>query len=169
MMNSLVRVFGRMGRLSSGGVLLLAALLWTQPAAAQADSCAFRAASATLVDFSVYSGGLLPADSTGVIPLTCTPAIALGTVAYTVSISTGSSGGFSPRTLLRMGGGGALNYDIYIDPTRLIVWGDGSLGTGTVSGLCSGDCDVLAYGRIPGAQVVPSGSYADDVLITVDF
>lgn len=150
-------------------VLALAAALWAPSSTAQADSCAFRAASATLVDFSIYSGGLLPVDSTGVIPLTCTPALALGTVAYTISIGTGSSGSFSPRTLLRTGGGGTLEYDIYIDPTRLIIWGDGSLGTGTVSGLCSGDCDVLAYGRIPGAQMVPGGSYADDVVITVDF
>lgn len=149
--------------------LLALAMAWPQVATAQVDSCAFRAASATLVDFSVYSGGLLPVDSTGVIPLTCTPAIAMGTVAYTISISTGSSGSFSPRTLQRMGGGGVLMYDVYIDPTRLVIWGDGTLGTGTVSGVCGGDCDVLAYGRIPGAQIVPAGSYADDVLITVDF
>lgn len=149
--------------------LVLLSFAWPRTATAQVESCAFRAASATLVDFSVYSGGLLPVDSSGVIPLTCTPAIAMGTVAYTISIGTGSSGSFSPRTLQRVGGGGTLMYDVYIDPTRLVIWGDGTLGTGTVSGVCGGDCNILAYGRIPGAQVVPSGSYADDVLITVDF
>lgn len=153
----------------SAGCLLVLAVIWPQAATAQVDSCAFRAASATLVDFSVYSGGLLPVDSSGVIPLTCTPAIAMGTVAYTISISTGSSGSFSPRTLQRVGGGGSLTYDVYIDPTRLVIWGDGTLGTGTVSGVCGGDCDVFAYGRIPGAQIVPAGSYADDVMVTVDF
>jgi spore coat protein U-like protein len=67
-------------------------------------------------------------------------------------------------------GANVLNYNLFTDPTHLSMWGDGSGGTAIVAGSGTGSVtNVPVYGRVPGSQSVPSGSYADDIVITVNF
>lgn len=61
-----------------------------------------------------------------------------------------------------------LSYNLYIDPTRLLVWGDGSGLTTTVTNLAL-SADHTVYGRIPAQQNVTAGSYADLIVVTVTF
>lgn len=145
---------------------LLIVLVWAQPGSAQ--TCAVTsAAGSTLVDFGVYTalGGNL--DGTGTIELSCTPGPLLLPVSYSISIGPGASGSFNPRKFLA--GAYALGYNLYLDPLRLQVWGDGSPGTGKHGGACSGTCPTTVYGRVFGNQSVPAAPYRDEVLITLDF
>jgi spore coat protein U-like protein len=67
-----------------------------------------------------------------------------------------------------MSAGNLLSYNLYLDPTRLTIWGDGSAGTGTVNSTgITGSSTV--YGRIPARQNAVVGMYADVVIVTVTF
>ncbi len=122
---------------------------------------------------------VLPDDSaTATITVECTATalLQLCIVPYEVSIDTGGAGGYSPREMTA--GAEVLQYNVYTDPTRLLVWGDGiSSGTLTVSGVLSypilfggtQSADHQAYGRIFAGQLVDSGSYSDSLTITVSY
>ena len=58
-----------------------------------------------------------------------------------------------------------LDYNLYKDASRLMVWGDAGGGVSS-SGT---DVDLTVYGRIPGAQNVEAHVYADSVSVTVTF
>lgn len=86
---------------------------------------------------------------------------------YSIWLSSGS-GTFSSRALTN--GSRILAYNLYLDPTHLTIWGDGSAGTGTFSGTGTGsNVATPVYGRIPAAQNAWVGSYTDVVTITVNF
>ena len=74
------------------------------------------------------------------------------------------------RTLLRQGGGGAVNYQLYTDSARSIPWGDGTAGTSMVTGTGSGNAQTInVYGQVP-AQATPApGSYSDTITATIVF
>jgi spore coat protein U-like protein len=88
-------------------------------------------------------------------------------VAYSIWLSSGS-GTFAARTLTNAGK--LLTYNLYLDPTHLTIWGDGSAGTGTISGTGRGtNIPTPVYGRIPARQNVRAGTYSDVITITVNF
>jgi spore coat protein U-like protein len=67
-----------------------------------------------------------------------------------------------------------LDYQLYVNTARTTVWGDGTGGTATVQdgyllGVGSETRSYPVLGRIPGGQNVPVGSYADSIVVTVDF
>lgn len=123
--------------------------------------------SATNVAFGTYnpfSGTAL--DSTGTVTVDCD---LLTLTPYTVSLSTGGSGTYTPRTM--DSGGNKLQYNLYTDLTRTTIWGNGSGGTGTVSGsaLLGTPQNHTVYGRIPASQNPVVGSYTDAITVTVTF
>lgn len=149
-------------------ILLLLAAFWMSPAQAAGGSCTvLSGAGATLVDFGVYNAVMGDADGSGSINLMCTPDLPLVPVSYSIAIGTGSSGSFNPRRFVA--GGFSLAYNLYVDPARLLIWGDGSAGTSTATGVCGGNCQVMIYGRIFSGQAVPAMQFRDDVLVTLDF
>lgn len=88
---------------------------------------------------------------------------------YTVSLSSGS-GSFAQRTLTN--GTHLLAYNLYLDSAYLGVWGDGSSGTGTASGMGTGiskKTTFTVYGRVPAGQNAYVGSYSDTITVTVTF
>src|SRR5262249_12457330 len=86
---------------------------------------------------------------------------------YSIWLSSGS-GTFASRTLTSLGR--ILAYNLYLDPTRLTIWGDGSAGTGTFSSTGTGSTVATpVYGRIPAGQNAWVGTYTDVVTITVNF
>ena len=63
-----------------------------------------------------------------------------------------------------------LRYNLYVDPARQRVWGDGeSGGTARIAGESDGRKAVTytIYGRIPGRQSVRTGHYHDSVKVSV--
>lgn len=105
-----------------------------------------------------------PLDAAGSISYRCTPP------RPTVQLSTGSAGTYGARTL--RSGGHALLYNLYLDPARTLVWGDGSAGTGTVVDQPNpGNVTrtIPVYGRIPPGQDAAAGTYFDTIVVTFVF
>lgn len=104
-------------------------------------------------------------DMAGTLSVRCTA----GT-AYTIALDKGTGSGASIATRKMTSNGNTLTYTIYSDSARTAVWGDttGSTLSGTGTGLV--DSTHVPYGRIMGSQFgTPAGSYADTVIITVNY
>lgn len=120
------------------------------------------------VSFGTYlTTDPLPRDSAGSITYRCEGQ----TTPVTIDFSTGGSGSALSRS---MAGPGSprLQYNIYLDATRLITWGDGAGGTGRYGPFLpvfGQEVTVPIYGRLPAGQAVPAGAYSDTLMMTVIF
>jgi spore coat protein U-like protein len=146
--------------------------------ALEARAAADCTVSAVGVNFGVYDPYLTaPDDSVGEITVTCThvsgPAV---DVRYTVTLSTGGGGSFAPRRL--RAGTALLGYNLWSDPARSSIWGNGSSGTVIVSGLLKVGPGVgngvrtavhPIYGRIPALQDAAEGDYLDSIVATLTY
>jgi spore coat protein U-like protein len=119
-------------------------------------------ASVTLVDFGrvdYREGG----DITGQLTVNCD-----GPTAFEVAASSGY-GSYQNRTMVGPSET-VLRYNLYVDPARRRVWGDGEAGgTARIAGQSDGRKAVTytIYGRIPDGQPVRSGRYHDSVKVSV--
>lgn len=149
---------------------LLALLAFGAPAAptaaqGAASGCSFTVA--TGLTFGAYDT-FAPSGSTsaGTLAIVCGAQRAV-----TVSMDPGrNAAAFGSRYL--SSGRDRLAYNIYLDPARTRVWGDGTGGTGTFAGATLASNSALTiqlYGLIPPGQNVTPGQYADSVGVTVDF
>jgi spore coat protein U-like protein len=127
-------------------------------------------ASAVGVAFGSYNPlANVNSDSTGSVSVTCTGS---ATVSYSIAASAGS-GTFVTRQ--QLSGTNTVNYNIYIDNARTMVWGDGTAGTNQIAGsmtaTTSGTTQTSAvYGRIfSGQQAARVGSYSDTLTLTVTY
>jgi spore coat protein U-like protein len=99
-------------------------------------------------------------DGAGSVSVTCD-----ATTSFQIALSKGQ-GSFAARQL--QSGADVLYYNLYTDALRSLIWGDGTVGTTLVSG--SGTAATYTvYGRIPGGQNLPAGSYGDSITVTLDF
>ena len=136
----------------------LAALLWLLcPLTAHAD-CTLDVVGLNFGDYDPFSSQDI--DITASIAVSCDVESS-----YEIALSTGF-GSYTARLLTN--GPNLLSYNLFVDPTRLTVWGDGSPGTSTVSSQ-SVSADLPVYGRIPAGQNAHLGSYGDSVTITITF
>jgi spore coat protein U-like protein len=127
---------------------------------ARSAGCTVSTSGLNFGTYDVFSS--LNDDITATINVNC-PA----DTAYSIWLSSGS-GSFSSRALTN--GPQLLFYNLYLDPTHLTIWGDGSAGTATFSGTGTGsNVATPVYGRIPAGQNAWVGSYTDVVTITVNF
>ncbi len=159
-------------RVVAGALAGLVALGAT-PAAHAAVSCTVSATGPAFGIYNPLSGSAL--DSNGNLAVTCT-LLSGGTttVSPQVRLSTGSSGSYSPRTMVS--GAQKLNYNIYFGTTYNQVWGDGTggsfYGVATLT-LTTGNPTQQAtgvlYGQIPAGQDVAAGAYLDTIVVTVTY
>jgi len=81
-----------------------------------------------------------------------------------------SNGLFQPRKMATAAGQ-MLNYNLYLDTARVLVWGDGTGATQIVSGTAGGAAnlplDMPIYGRIASGQFGSVGVYNDQITVTV--
>lgn len=136
--------------------LIAAALLGAPPAAAA--TCNVSPQGVSFGGYDTLSSG--SQDGVGNISVTCDAAMS-----FTVSLGTGA-GTYAERSMTS--GAEALSYNLYTDASRLIVWGDGSGSTGTVSTTATA-ADIPVYGRIPARQIVPAGAYTDVIVVTITY
>jgi spore coat protein U-like protein len=139
---------------------LLAGALLAASGSAWAAKCTVTTSGVSFGSYDIFNTASV--DITGTITVNCT-----NKTPYAIALSSGS-GTYASRTLKN--GTKALAYNLFLDATRLTIWGDGSAGTGTVSG--SGNGNNLAttvYGRIPARQNVSVGSYSDVITVTVTY
>jgi spore coat protein U-like protein len=116
-----------------------------------------------------------PTDITGNLTVTCTRAILdPWTVSYSLTLSRGSSGSYSPRQMAS--GPSRLDYNLYRDAARSQVWGDGTASTAVVNATMnfnffqfSKSATHTTYGRVPAGQGSNAGSYTDNIVVTITF
>jgi spore coat protein U-like protein len=134
--------------------IMLAALIWAAPA--DAADCS---ASTSGVIFSDYDPlAPEPLEGVGNVSIRCDSA-----ATFAISLSPGT-GSYPARSMLN--GVHRMEYNLYTDPSRLLVWGDGSSNTGTVS-VTTAAGDFAVYGKVPARQNLPAGSYSDTIVVTI--
>tara|TARA_R110001592_G_scaffold170807_1_gene408407 strand:+ start:243348 stop:243812 length:465 start_codon:yes stop_codon:yes gene_type:complete len=129
--------------------------------------------SATGVAFGVYDPtNASPATSTSNIHTQCSVLLVSVGAQVKISMNKGSSGSYANRTMTN--GLNTLSYNLYQDPAHSIVWGDGTGSTTTITD--SGLIAILGtshnhtvYGQVPASQYVPSGSYNDTIIVTIEY
>jgi spore coat protein U-like protein len=144
-------------------MLLCLLLLAAAHSYAQAQNC--RVHVMWDVAFGTYdplqSGNL---DATGMLRMKCSP------VANNVSVrlDAGLSGSYQPRYM--QSGPARLGYNLYLDASRTTIWGDGTSGTDYLFlNQLRRWRWIAIYGRSPLGQDVAPGSYADTVVVTIDW
>ncbi|MEI9849937.1 MAG: spore coat U domain-containing protein [Sphingomonas sp.] len=104
--------------------------------------------------------GNATSDTAATITVTCD-----AETAFEIALGPGA-GSYAARTMT--GGAEAMAYNLYIDPQRTVVWGDGTEGTSTVSAV-SVRGDFTVYARAPARQNLTPGIYTDIVSVTVTY
>ena len=84
---------------------------------------------------------------------------------FTIALSPGT-GTFAARSM--QNGAHQLFYNLYTDPTRTMVWGDGSGGS-TAVGDSGIEVDRTVYGSVPAGQNPYIGVYNDAITVTLSF
>ena len=88
---------------------------------------------------------------------------------FSLALSSGT-GSYQLRKM-RGVDGHVLKYNLFVDPARRRVWGDGvSSGTQTIRGESDGrrPLSIPVYGLVPPRQSVLTGPYSDNLLVTVE-
>lgn len=148
--------------LLAGAVLALA--FFQHRADAQARCTITTNTSVAFGSYNVY--GTVPVDTTGQVTINCNRSAN----PVTVNLSRGHAPSFSPRYMLN--GAQQLNYNLYMDALRSIIWGDGTNGSsqyGPVNPPNNQNVPLIIYARIPAGQDVGTGSYTDSITATVNF
>ena len=123
-------------------------------------------ATCSLSNTSIQFGGYnvfdpFPKNIVGTIEVNCAEV-----THYNLKISTGA-GSYQQRFM--QNGSEQLNYNLYTDANRQIVWGDdfgqSSMQTAEHSGRMVHD----VYGQIPARQNVLQGQYHDVLILTLDY
>ena len=148
---------------------LAAALLFfvaSSSATTKAATCGFTSVvGLSFGSYDVYGGNL---DSAGSIAYQCTGVLPADTV--TIELTIGGAPSYTPRQL--QSGPNRLDYNIYLDASRVTIWGNGTGGSaryGPITPTEGSTTTVPTYGRIPSGQDATIGAYADTIVVTMSF
>lgn len=143
------------------------------PAAAQVTTCVGGGLSYSLGLYEAYQSTHL--DSGATLVVNCTRRGGPGNATVTISLGPSStSGSIATRQLRAAVGGDLLDYNFYRDAGRTQIWGD-TPGVNTVAQTqhlpnnSTLPFTFTLFGRINALQDVRAGSYADTVVLTIDF
>ncbi len=151
-------------------------------AIALAGACANVQAAITCVftTYSVAFGNYDPSaagatNGSGTVSVNCTRDNVTGSPNFTVALAIGAGnwGSFANRQMQISTGSERLLYNLYRDPARTLIWGDGiayptaSIPITGIAKNSSKTGSFTIYGRIPALQNVAAGNYADSVLISI--
>jgi spore coat protein U-like protein len=138
---------------TSAGLCLAAALACSPAAAATCDI------STQSVNFGNYDTlDPQPLDGVGSVAVVCDEE-----AQFTISLSSGA-GTYPARRLTS--GADELEYNLFTDASRILIWGDGSAGSVTHTASAITEIETI-YGRIFPRQNVPAGSYVDSIIVTI--
>lgn len=121
-------------------------------------TCSMNVQSVNFGNYDIFSSIAL--DSTGNVDVVCD-----ANMNYKITLSSGA-GTFGVRKMLYATSW--LNYNLYVDATMSSIWGDGTLGTATVTDKKRAQSYTI-YGRIPARQNVYAGSYSDTLVVSISF
>ena len=130
--------------------------------------CTIGAIPMSFGNYDVFS--IAPTDGAGTVTVNCGRRVVRATVTLGVS---STSGAFIPRRMKRLAGTDVLDYNVYTDPSRTVVFGDGTGGTSDIRPRrppgppANWSQTITTYGRIPPRQDVSAGAYSDTLSVTV--
>jgi spore coat protein U-like protein len=131
------------------------------------SSCTISTVGLTFDSYSYASG--LDTDGVGTVSTNCTVnTTAVIKLDQGNNFATNSSNTAPLRRLKNTDTTNYLNYTLYQNSAKTTIWGD-STNTGVTLSGDGSDGPTTVYGRIPGGQSVPAGSYSDTVTATVTF
>jgi spore coat protein U-like protein len=143
---------------------LTAILVVCAAASAEAAQCTVSTTPVNLGTYDVFATS--PNDSTGTVTLNCNG----GARNVAITISRGAAPSYAFRFMNK--GLELLLYNLYLDASRSVIWGDGSGGSQMeIVGNPPNNQDhpVTIFARIPAGQDVSAGSYTDTVSVTVQY
>lgn len=155
-----------MKRLSKAWLFLCAIFILAHGLRCIAEAaCLIRS---TGVSFGTYNAlSPAPLDSNGSVIFRCEGQ----DHNITITLDKGGAPSFNLRRMLN--GREALNYNLYLDPARTVIWGD---GTGGTQGYFNRnpqpnrqDIVVPIHGRIPARQNVSAGNYTNSLTVAINF
>ena len=167
-------------------VLILA--VWAATLMVLAISLPARAAPPAAASCGIATTGLhfglydpldpSPTDFDGIVEVTCLlePSPSAVNFFYNVTASTGVSGQYGARTL--QSGTNLLQYNLFTDVARTLVWGDGTGVSAPIGGRMQLQKNTTRItqtqslpvrGRIPALQDAEQGQYLDVLVITLEF
>ena len=118
--------------------------------------------------FGAYNPGFIAhLDAMGMLTMDCKGKIQaqLG-----LSVGTGSGASYGTGRIMTGSTGGLLRYNLYTDPSRTLVLGDGTGGSTRLNLTIQGTVTQAFWGRIPAGQAsVPIGLYADVLVATISY
>jgi spore coat protein U-like protein len=124
--------------------------------------------AATGLSFQTGASGLLNQDLTtqGSLTVQCT-----NNDAYKITLSPGASTVQTARTMVGTAGGATVNYQLYTDSARSLIWGDGTGGTVASTGTGTGNSQtIIIYGKVPAQSPTPRPTtYTDTITATIYF
>jgi spore coat protein U-like protein len=127
------------------------------------DNCAVAASDLAFGNYSASTA--TPVTATTTLSVACT-----ADLAYTIALDGGTTTGQVTARAMTDGNSHQLAYGLYTSGSYATLWGDGTGSSATVAGNGTGTAQsVTVYGRIPAAQYVAAGSYADRVTVTVSY
>jgi len=150
------------------GKILLTVTISLFTAEIYAFNCSVTTTPVTFGNYDVLSAS--PLNSTGTVSINCNNP-EKRPMPISLAISSGGSGTFNPRQMKAAIGTDRMNYYLFTDPARTIIWGDGTGGTSLVTGVIT-KTDVLnttIYGKVPARQNIRAGSYSDSLIVTVNW
>jgi spore coat protein U-like protein len=142
------------------GATLLGVCVFFSPVMA---ACTISTTSVSFGAYDVFNAA--PRDSTGNVVFNCNRRDPI-----TIVLDRGGAPSFNPRRMLK--GSEPLNYNLYLNAARTIIWGDGSGGTQVYSDARprrNQNVIVTIFSRIPAGQDVSSGSYTNTITATINF
>jgi spore coat protein U-like protein len=132
--------------------------------------CHCSVATGTLAFGSLSPLSAANTDASGEVRVSCGGTVGL-LIPWKLELGPGS-GSVAARRMT--GPSATLNYNLYRDAARSVVWGEGTAGLDAFTLLnalgWSADVVLPVYGRIPGGQrLVPPGVYTDTIMLTLTF
>ena len=127
--------------------------------------------SSSVMSFGQYDPmNPAPLDAQGRVSYRCGNKLGLrDQILVQISLSAGQAGTYQ-RAM--KGGRDSLRYNLYLDPVRTVIWGDGSGGTQVYSAKAQPNNKVVVvpvFGRVSAEQDVAASVYLDTIIVTLDF
>lgn len=128
------------------------------------NSCVVSTTAINLVNVNLISTAAR--DATGGMAVTCTNG-----AGWSAAADAGKGTGATPGARQMVSGADVLDYALYSDTARTVLWGDGTAGTTAITGTGTGVVDnrVIYASVLPGQVTAHAGTYADQINVTVTY
>jgi spore coat protein U-like protein len=126
------------------------------------NNCRIRASG---VAFGTVGNLTQPLAANGTLYVQCTNG-----APYRIALDGGGSANVAARTMRIAGTDAAIGYQLFLDASRTVSWGDGTAGTADATGLGTGSwVHIPVYGRVPVQPSPLPGDFSDTVIATITF